>query len=97
MKLLTLLKEPSAYAPPSMSAAALAIVLIHLARYGVTRETDEGTSAHLFQLLLAAQLPIVAWFAIKWLPREPGRALVVLAMQAAAGLAALAPIFILEW
>ena len=53
-------------------------------------------AAHIFQLLIAGQLPIVAFFAIKWLPRTPRQALQVLVLQAGAGLAALAPVFFLH-
>jgi hypothetical protein len=90
------LKLPSAWVPIAMSTAALAIVLGHWALYGVTHETDEGTPAHLFQLLIAGQVPVVAFFAVKWLPQTPGPALRVLALQAGAGLAALASLFWLE-
>src|SRR6266700_1656772 len=75
--------------------AALATVLIHIALFGLVREADEGTAAHIFQLLMIAQVPIVAFFAIKWLPRTPRQALPSLALQAAAALAALAPVFFL--
>jgi hypothetical protein len=44
---------------------------------------------------MAAQIPVVAYFAIKWLPRAPGQAFRVLALQAAAGLAAFAAVFFL--
>ena len=80
----------------AMSVAALAIVLGHVAIFGAAREADEGTAAHLWQILMAAQLPVVAFFAIKWLPRTPKQALLVLALQAGAALAALAPVFILN-
>ena len=90
-----MLRRPGAFLPVAMSLAALALVLGHVALYGAAREADEGTAAHLWQLLMAAQLPIVAWFAVTWLPREPRRALRVLALQAAAALAALAPVFFL--
>ena len=78
-----------------MSMLALTIVMVHVARFGAAREADEGTSAHLFQLLLVGQLPIVAFFAIKRLSRAPKPALIVLACQACAGLAALAPVYFL--
>src|SRR5205807_4824301 len=87
----------SALIPLAMSCAALAIVLGHLAMSGVGREADEGTAAHLWQLLMAGQLPVVAFFAIKWLPRSPRQALLVLALQAGAALAALAPVLLLNW
>ncbi len=92
----SLLKRPSAFLPVAMSLAALAVVLGYLAMFGVVRQTDEGTAAHVWQLLIGGQLPIVAFFAIKWLPRAPRQALAILGLQAAAGLAALAPVFLLQ-
>jgi hypothetical protein len=79
-----------------MSFTALALVLLHLAIYGVVRETDEGTVAHLWQILMAGQMPIVVLFVIRWLPRAPRQALAVLALQVGAGLASVAPIFFLN-
>lgn len=96
MTLPAMLKQPSAFLPIAMSFAALATVLIYLARFGVVHEPDEGTAAHLWQLLMAAQLPIIAVFAIKWLPRAPKPALWILALQGCAALAALAPVFLLK-
>jgi hypothetical protein len=90
------MKKPSAWVPLAMSFAALALVLGHVAIFGVAREADEGTAAHIWQILMAAQVPIVAFFAIKWLPRNPKQALLVLALQAGAALAALAPVFFLN-
>lgn len=76
-----MMKQPSAFLPVAMSFAALAVVLGHVAMFGVVREADEGTAAHIFQLLLIAQVPIVAFFAIKWLPRNPQPALQVQAQR----------------
>ena len=39
----------------------------------VNGRPDEGTIAHLWQLLMAGQLPVLAFFAIKWLPRRQGK------------------------
>lgn len=89
------IKQPSAFLPLAMSLAALALVLGHAAIFGVVHEADEGTAAHIFQLLMAAQVPIVAFFALKWLPRAPRQALQVLALQAGAALAAMAAVFFL--
>lgn len=89
-----MLKRPSAFLPVAMSFAALATVVAHLVMFGIVREADEGTAAHVFQVLIVAQVPIVVFFAIKWLPRSPGQALRVLAIQAVATLAALAPVFV---
>lgn len=90
------MKKPSAWVPLAMSLAALALVLGHVAIFGAARETDEGTAAHIWQILMAAQVPIVAFFAIKWLPQTPRQALLVLVLQAGAALAALAPVFFLN-
>ena len=87
------MKQPSALLPLAMSAAALIVVLVHVAVFGAAREADEGTAAHIWQILMAGQIPVVAYFALKWLPRAPRQALGVLALQAAAGLAACAPVF----
>jgi len=92
---LTTLKQPSAFIPLAMSLAALVLVISHIATVGVAREADEGTAAHLWQLLMAGQIPVIAFFAIRWLPRRPRHALVVLALQAASGVAAAAPVFLL--
>jgi len=96
MNFSTMMKQPSAFLPVAMSLVALATVLGHVAIFGVVHEADEGTPAHIFQLLIAGQLPIVTFFAVKWLPRTPRQALQVLALQASAGLAALAPVFFLH-
>ena len=90
---ISIMKQPSAFIPVVMSLAALAIVLGHIAMFGAAREADEGTAAHLWQLLMAGQVPVVAFFAVKWLPRTPRQALPILALQAVAGLAALAPVY----
>jgi hypothetical protein len=94
---LSTLKRPSAWIPLAMSLAALGLVLGHIVMVGVARQADEGAEAHLWQLLMAGQIPVIAFFAIKWLPRTPGSALLVLVLQAGAGLAAAAPIFLLKW
>ncbi len=91
-----LLKKPSAFLPVAMSLTALAVVLIHLATFGVAREPDEGAAAHLWQLLMAVQLPVLFFFAVKWLPRSPKEALLVMAIQACAALAALSPVYLLK-
>jgi hypothetical protein len=95
MTFLTIFKKPSAFLPVAMSLAALAVVFTHIALYGTAHEADEGTAAHLWQLLMAAQLPFLAFFAITWLARSPKQALLVMALQAGAALAALAPVYFL--
>jgi hypothetical protein len=97
MNLSTMMKQPSAFLPVAMSFAALALVLGHLVMSDGARQADEGAAAHLWQLLMAAQVPILAFFAIKWLPQAPREALQVLALQVGAALAALAPVYLLNW
>lgn len=92
-----MLKHPSAFLPVAMSLGALAIVLIFVALHGTAPQADEGAAAHLWQVLMAAQIPIVLFFAIKWLPRSPRQALPILGVQVGAALAAMAPVFILHW
>ena len=89
----SVMKQPSAFLPIAMSAAALALVLGHIAIFGIVHEADEGTPAHVWQLLMAGQLPMVAYFALRWLPRVPGQALRVLGLQVVAAMAACAPVY----
>ena len=91
------IKQPSAFFPIAMSIAALLTVLYHIAMFGTAPQTDEGAAAHIWQLLMAGQLPVLPFYAIKWLPRAPGQALLVLAVQVGAALAALAPVYLLGW
>jgi hypothetical protein len=92
-----LLKNPSAFLPIAMSIAALATVLIYVAMFGTARQADEGTAAHLWQILMAAQIPMIVVFMVKWLPQKPLQALAVLALQGVAALAALAPVLLLQF
>jgi hypothetical protein len=64
--------------------------------FGTAHEADEGSTAHIFQLLIAVQVPVVAYFAITWLPKAPKYAVQVLSLQAGAAIAALAPVYFLN-
>ncbi|MDH3292375.1 MAG: hypothetical protein OEO20_14235 [Gemmatimonadota bacterium] len=90
-----MLRKPSAFLPVAMSLAALATVLVYVVRFGLARQPDEGTAAHLWQLLMVAQVPIIALFAVRWLPEAPRQVLPVLALQVGAALAAAAPVLLL--
>jgi hypothetical protein len=98
----TMVRRPSAFLPIAMSLLALALLggaYIYGRATGqgaLVREPDEGSIAHLWQLLMAGQLPVLAYFAIKWLPRAPKQTLRVLALQAGAVLAAMAPVYFLN-
>ena len=89
-----IVRKPSAFLPIAMSLTALTVVIVTLSVFGVDHQpTDEGTAAHIWQLLMAGQVPLLAFFAIKWLPRAPRQTLCVLGLQAGACAASLAPIF----
>jgi hypothetical protein len=101
---LSLLKKPSAFIPLLMSVAALALLTGYfltgphepnlVTENGITR-LDEGTAAHLWQLLMGLQLPIILYFAVRWVPRQPKPALMVLAAQFVAGVSAAFPVWYL--
>ncbi len=91
-----MMKRPSAFVPVAMSLVALALLLGDIAIFGVVHEADEGAVAHIWQLLMAGQLPVLAFFAIRWVPRAPRQTLGVLALQAGAVLASMAPVFFLN-
>jgi len=92
-----ILKKPSAFLPLAMSFGALATVLMYVALFGPAPQSDEGTAAHLWQILMVGQIPIIAIFAFKWLPRTPREAVLVLVLQGGAALMALAPVYLLRF
>ena len=94
---ISMLKQPVALIPIAMSVAAISIVMVHLIFVGSAPQADEGVEAHLWQLLMAGQIPIMAFFAFTRLARDAGPALRVLGLQAFAALAALAPVYLLHW
>lgn len=92
----SIIRQPSAFLPIAMSLVALALVLGHVALFGVVHEADEGTVAHVWQILMAVQVLIIAFFAIKYVPQKPKQALLVLALQMVSALTACAPVFFLK-
>src|SRR5450755_2252306 len=93
---LSLSRKPSAFAPMVMSVSALALLLGSIAaRSGMVHDNDEGAIAHTWQLLMAGQLPILAYFVFRWLPRMPRQTLYLLALQIGAALVAMAPVYLL--
>jgi hypothetical protein len=92
-----LIGKPSAFLPIAMSLGALVTIAIYVALYGTEPQLDEGTAAHIWQSLMAVQVPIILYFACLRVPRAPQRALPILAVQVIAALAAAAPVFFLGW
>jgi hypothetical protein len=83
----------AARVPLVCSLAAFAVVVTALVTGWQTHDADEGAAAHLFQLLIVAQLPFVAAFLLTadWRRFAPAR---VLALQLGALVLALAPVAI---
>ena len=67
----------------------------HMGKYRPAVLTRDSI-AHLWQLLMAGQLPVLADFIINWLPRSPKETLCVLGLQAGAVLAATVPSIFLD-
>jgi hypothetical protein len=96
MTVRALMHRPTGYLPVAMSLGALATIVWFVAVHGVVQQPDEGTQAHLWQLLVAGQVPLIASFAYRWLPIARHSALVVLALQVGAVvLLAVAPLWAL--
>jgi hypothetical protein len=90
-----LVRKPSAITPIIMSLAALGVVLVAIAIGAAKPEPDENAGAHIWQLLMAGQLPILGWFALRWLRHDLRAGLPVAALQIAAFIAALLPVWLL--
>ena len=76
-----------------MSLSALVIVIAHVAIFGQSKGGNEGATAQAFQVLIAGQTPLVAYFAVKYLPRWPGQALGVITLQIIATLPSFAAVY----
>jgi hypothetical protein len=97
MSIASRIRQPSAFIPIAMSTAALGTVLFHIVTVGTAAQPDEGAAAHIWQLLMAGQVPVVLFYAVKSLSEGPKTALPILALQIGAALAAVAPIYLLGW
>jgi hypothetical protein len=91
-----LMRQPTGFMPVAMSLGALAMIAWFVAVHGVVHQADESAQARLWQVLVAGQVPLIAYFALRWLPRAMRPALAVLAVQVAAvTLLAIAPLWAL--
>ena len=71
----------SAIAPIVMSLVSLAVVIEGHFEFGSSPPTDEGWQAHIFQLMMVFQLPIIVLFVVaSW--RSLQRSLPVIGAQA---------------
>jgi hypothetical protein len=90
-----LVGRPSGFLPLALSSMALLLVLAQVATVGGAPQADEGAAAHVWQLLMAVQLPLIAYFGIRWVPLAPRPGLTVLVTQLLFALVAALPIFLL--
>lgn len=88
-----LVRTPSAGLPVAMSALALIVVLGNIALFGAARQPDEGAAAHLFQILVVGQVPLIAWFLWRGLRNHRPGTLAILAVQALSVAVALFPVW----
>lgn len=91
--LFTLARRPSAAAPIVMSIGALGAVLVSIGISGSRPRADEDAFAHIWQLLIAGQLPILGWFAVQWLRKSPAYGLRIAGVQLVAFAAAILPVW----
>jgi hypothetical protein len=98
-------RTASAWIPIALAGAATALLAGYLltgphapvmvVENGIARPDESGT-ARLWQLLMLLQVPCALFFAAWWLPRDPRRALAMLALQGLAFVAAAMPVIWLE-
>jgi len=88
-----LVGRPSGFLPLLCSVFALAVGLLGAASTPALRPVDEGAAAHVFQLLIVAQVPVIAFFVVRWARGRTWAAVTVAAIQAMAIVAALAPVW----
>jgi hypothetical protein len=101
MGIRTAIARPSGFVPLVMSAAALYVVARHLLAFGGGPDLhagrhDEGPEAHIWQILMTGQMPIILYCAIRWLRNDPQGTLSVLGFQVLAFAGAAAPVFLFK-
>ena len=91
------LRRPLAWLPIALSLTALALVVGYaLTVSPLPSGGDEALPARIFQLLLAAQVPIVVWFVATSGARRPGVTVAIVALQVLAALVPVALVSVLE-
>ena len=90
------LRHWSGWLPIAIPVFLIALGLRYVAIHGLVSQPDEGTEAHLFQLLMPVQLVVMAIFAVTWLPRAPRATLAVLALQVLGVVALLAAVYSID-
>ena len=88
-----LLRKPSAWIPIAIPLIFFAYLVIYISLYGIVKEEDEGTGAHLFQIWLVLEPFMLGFFAVKYVPRATKQALIILALQIIAALLPISVVF----
>ena len=89
----SIIKKSSAWIPIVIPLIFFAYLIIHISIFGIVREKDEGTGAHLFQLWLILEPLMIGFFAVTWLPRAPKHTLIILTLQIIAALLPISVVF----
>lgn len=81
-----------------MSVTAI-IMLAEFLIFGgpVVHEQDEGFGAHMFQLLIMVEIPIIVYFVLTWYRRKPKQTIIVLSLQLITLIMAVAPVLIFQF
>jgi hypothetical protein len=87
------LKHWSGWLPLAIPVFIFLLGVRSVAINGFVQQADEGTEAHIFQLLMPVQLALMGYFTLTWVPRAPRQALPVLALQLFATVALFAALY----
>lgn len=96
MSLSVMIKRPLALGPILLAGMALLLVGAYLQLGGAARASDEGATAHVFQLLMLAQGALMLVFAVRYLRQAPASCLQVLSLQILAAMLAVLPVWYLN-
>jgi hypothetical protein len=80
-------------APMAMSLVAFLLVLVAVSAGWGKGQTDEGSAAHIFQILISGQAPVILLFLITADWNRYRQVLCFLAFQAFAVVVAMSPVF----
>ena len=92
----SLLKKPSAWVPMVLPLIFFVYLVIYISIFGIVRQEDEGTGAHLFQLWLLLEPFMLGFFAFKWFKSARKDTLMILAVQIIAAPLPISVVFSLE-
>ena len=89
----SIIKKPSAWVPIVLPFIFFAYLVIYISIFGIVRQEDEGTGAHLFQLWLVLEPFMLGFFALKWFKSARKETLIILAIQIIAALLPVSVVF----